>query len=77
MINVLSRVYSYSEELRQEKTHKIFKNGFVGSYTGSERGKMKVSVAPTKFNIPQSALYDHVKEDKKLVLELLLFLATW
>ena len=61
----MSRVYSYSEELRQEKAHKIFKNGFVGNYTGSERGKMKVSVAATKFNIPRSILLDHVKEDKK------------
>ena len=35
----MSRIYSYGEELRQEKAHKIFKNGFAGSYIGSERGK--------------------------------------
>ena len=27
---------------------------------------MKVSVAATKFNIPQSTLCDHVKEDKQV-----------
>ena len=61
--------YVKKKPIRYSKKWNCWKQAVKGE-------KMKVLFAATKFNIPQPTHRDHVKEDKKLVLELLSFLAT-
>ena len=61
----MSHVYSYGEELCQENPSQDIQKWICWKQAVKGR-KIKVSVAATKFNIPQSTLNDHVKGDKKI-----------
>ena len=67
MINVLCLVFIVMVRIYVKKKHTRYsKMDFLEAIQAVKRGKMKVSVAATKFNIPQSTLRDHVKGDKKI-----------
>ena len=67
MINVLCLVVIVMvRNYVKKKPTRYSKMDLLKAIQAVKRGKTKVSVAATKFNIPQSTLCNHVIRDKKI-----------